>query len=525
MNFRGPLAKSYPGAIVLVLLALTPYLVLSTAFAPLEQLVAKDLGLSMRALGLTTGMSNAAYAVGAVLAVQLGSRLPPRRMLVLYAALFLIGSVMAAWAPVAGVFIAGHVLQGLTTGLMLIAAVPPLVLNWGPGELPKTGIVMNLGIFGAVALGPVVGGVAAGTSTWRPLFWIFAALGALTVMFALLTYEDAEPQDPSAPVDLVALVLAAGGTGAAFFGVSELMGRGATELVVLGPVLAGVAMLVALVVVEWRSENPLIPVRQLAHTVPIAAIVVAMSAGAASVALVELAQTGLQARGASPGHAGALFLPEFGAAFLAAVLFGVLFRTRWTAVQAIGGLAVLAIGGVVLTGSARGSDALVLVGSGLVGFGVGSSVSPSLFLAGFSLRSTQLPRVFAFVELLRGFAAYLVGPALLQLAMTAAKPLPVGLRTATWVGTGIAAAGVVICLTVVLLGRVRLHAPELGPWLDGEGPAIPSAPLGAAVRDLDGGRPSRPSGRFARNGDGDGVGVGKDAAGERVGAGPGGSSS
>jgi MFS family permease len=312
MRFRGPLADRYSAAVLLVLLALTPYLVLTTALQPLQTLIAGDLHLTARAMQLTTAMANAAYAFGAVLAVQLGSRLPARRLLLLYAAVFVAGSVLAAWAPVPGLFIAGHVLQGLTTGLMLIAAVPPLVLSWGADKLPKTAVIMNLGIFGAVAVGPVIGGASAGTGTWRPLLWIVAGLGAAALTMAALTFEDAEPQDPEAPVDLIALTLAAGGCAAAFFGVAELMDRRATDLVVLLPLVAGVVALIVLVVHEWLVENPLIPVRQIAHTIPVAAIVVAMAAGASSVALVQLAQTALQVKGSSPNHAGMLFWPEIG---------------------------------------------------------------------------------------------------------------------------------------------------------------------------------------------------------------------
>jgi MFS family permease len=481
MRFRGPLADSYGGAVVLVLLALTPYLVLSTALQPLQPLIAKDLGLSARAMGLTAGMANAAYAFGAVLAVQVGSRVRPRRMLVLYATLFVIGSALAAWAPVAGLYVAGHVTQGLATGLLLIGAVPPLVLSWGTDKLSRTAIVMNLGIFGAVALGPVVGGVAAGSGAWRPLLWIVCAVGVAALAFALLSFEDAEAQDPDAPVDVVALVLAAGGCGAAFFGVSELMGRRATDAIVLWPVLAGLTMLVALVVHQWISEDPLIPVRKIAHTVPVLAIVVAMAAGAASVGLVQLTQTALQMKGVAPRHAGMLFWPEIGMALVAALIFSRLFFTRYTPLLALGGLAVLAAGGVVLTGAARGGDALVVVGSGLVGFGVGASVSPALFLAGFSLPSSDLPRVFAFIELLRGVAAFLVGPALLQLAMTT-RPPDAGLRDATWIAAAVAAAGLVVAAGIALAGRMRLHVPDVERWQEGEGTAIPSPPIAAAVR-------------------------------------------
>lgn len=498
MRFRGPLSTSYPAAVVLVLLALTPYLVLTTASAPLAQLIAKDLGLSGRALGLASGMANAAYAVGAVLAVQLASKLPPRRLLLIYASVFIAGSVLASWAPTPGLFIAGHVLQGLTTGLMLIASVPPLVLNWGKEQLRYTAVVMNLGIFGAVALGPTVGGLVAAGGDWRPLFWATVAIGLATLTFALLTYEDAPPQDPSAPVDLPTLALAAGGCGAAFFGVSELMGRHLTDPVVLLPVLAGLAMIALVVVREARLENPLIPVRMLAHTVPIGAILSAMTAGAASVGLVELTQVALTARGVSPAHAGLLFLPEFAMALVTAVLFGRLFYSRWTTVLVFAGLAVLTAGGVVLAIAVQGAEALVAVGAGLVGFGVGASVSPALFLAGFSLPSGQLPRVFAFVELLRGVAAFLVGPILLHAAITVTRPLTTGVRVGILVATGIALCGLLGALAIFRLGRQLLHEPDLDRWLAGEGPAIPSAPLGAVVRDEATGDEARRSERFSR---------------------------
>lgn len=498
MRFRGPLSGSYPAAVLLVLLALTPYLVLTTASAPLEPFIAHDLGLSARALGLASGMANAAYAVGAVLAVQLASKLPPRRLLLAYASLFTIGSALAAWSPSPALFVAGHVLQGLTTGLMLIASVPPLVLSWGKEKLRYTAIVMNLGIFGAVALGPTVGGLVAAGGSWRPLFWATVALGLATLAFALLTFEDTPPQDPTAPVDIPALVLAAAGCGAAFFGVSELPGRHVTDPIVLLPVIAGIAMIALVVVHEARSENPLIPVRMLAHTVPIGAILSAMTAGAASVGLVELTQVALQARGLSPAHAGLLFLPEFAMALVVALIFGRLFFTRWTTVLVFGGLAVLTAGGVVLALAVQGSDAMVAVGAGLVGFGVGSSVSPALFLAGFSLRSGQLPRVFAFVELLRGVAAFLVGPVLLHLALTVSPPMPTGVRIGMLVATAIAFGGLLGALAIFRMGRQLLHEPDLDRWLAGEGPAIPSAPLGALVRDAETDDEAGRSARFSR---------------------------
>ena len=59
----------------------------------------------------------------------------------------------------AGAVHRGTDLQGLCTSLMLIAAVPPLVVGWPATKMPWTGATMNMCVFGAVALGPVIGGI------------------------------------------------------------------------------------------------------------------------------------------------------------------------------------------------------------------------------------------------------------------------------------------------------------------------------------------------------------------------------
>jgi MFS family permease len=490
VKLKGPLAESYPAAVALVVFALIPYLALSTALTPLTPILAKSVGLSQQSLQLTSGMANAAYAFGTVAAVQLAVHLRGRRLLLLYAGLFVVGSVLAATAWTPGLFVAGRVTQGLCTSLMLIAAVPPLVTGWPASKLRWTAGTMNLCIFGAVALGPVIGGIQAGAHGWRTLFWVVAAASVLALLFALLTFEDQPPQDRSAPWDWVAQILAGGGCAAAFFGASQLQTHSMLSPIVLLPLAGGAAMIVALLLFEYFVENPLMPIRSLTSTLPLSGVLIAMCAGAASVALVELAQTALQTK-ASPTHAGMLFLPEFGAAIATAVLFALLLRTRFVPVLALGGLAMLCGGAVVLTGVASGPNALVAVGSGLVGLGVGASVSPALFTAGFSLASKQIQRVFAVVELLRGVAAFMVAPIVLHLSKTVSHSPATGIRTGVWVCFAIAATGALLASALYALGGVRLRPPKLERWLAGEGPAFESPPLAAAARPINDPAPPR----------------------------------
>src|SRR4029077_1350272 len=260
---QGPLAGRYPAVAAMVLFALVPYLALSAALEPLTPIIAKDLHASLQTMSVGSGLANAAYAIGTVLAVQFAQHLPQRRMLVVYALLLLTGSVLAASAQSSGMYIAGRVLQGLCTSLLLIAAVPPLAIGYPASKLRITAVIMNLCIFGAVALGPTIGGLQANSGGWRPLFWIVAAIAACALILSLLTFDDAPPADPDSPRDLPALALAAVGCVAAFFGASQLLPHRFVGPTTIVPLLGGLALIVTLIVHEYRTKYPLLTIRTM----------------------------------------------------------------------------------------------------------------------------------------------------------------------------------------------------------------------------------------------------------------------
>jgi MFS family permease len=486
MNFEGWKIKgwwinSYWAAVMLVVTALVPFLGLSSATGPLQDIIGHSVGLSPQGMSLTLGMSNAAYALGTVLALQLAVHYPQRRLLVIYSALFTIGSVLAVTAFTPGLFVVGHVIQGLFTSMMLIGAVPPLVLGWPAKRLPTTAMVMNLGIFGAVAAGPFFGGLQANVGAWRPLFWVVAGVGFAAFLLSLLTFEDSPPQAPEAPRDWTAIVLAGLGCSCAFFGASELTTHGMLTLIVFAPLISGAGLIAVLVIHQVTARNPLMPMALLLTTFCIPAVAVAVSAGAGSIPLIELASVALGGR-FTPVHLGVLFLPFLGGALLTALLFGSLIRTRFIPLFAWSGLLAIAGGAAVLTGVTGGDQTIVLVGSGLVGLGVGSSVAPALFVVGFTLHAGQLPRVFAMLELLRGAAAFAAGPIILHLAQTTGSNAASGIRIAIWVCFAIVVSGAIFALYVFILGRGRLQTPDIAHWEETGEPTWFSPPLFAGIR-------------------------------------------
>jgi MFS family permease len=467
----------------MVIFALVPYLGLSAALQPLTPIIGRELHMSMQTMSLGLGMANAGYAIGTVLAVQFAQLLPQRRMMVLYASLLVIASIVTAAAQNPAMFIAGHVLQGLCTSLLLIAAVPPLAIGFGRAKIRSTAMIMNVCIFGAVALGPTLGGIQASAHAWRPMFWIIAAISLASLVLSLLTFEDAPPADRDAPKDPVALGLAAAGCVAAFYGASELLTHRFLDVQTFAPLVGGLALIVALIVNQYSSKRPLLTIRSmLTSTVPVAGIVVALTAAAASVTATDLTATAL-APHYTPLHLGLLFLPELAGALLTAVLLGVVLRRREIHYLPLAGMAFLAAGIAVFRIQVPPSQALTLVGSGLTGIGLGAAVAPALFVAGFSLPAANLQRVFAIVELLRAVAAFMVAPVFAHFATTVGGSPRAGTGIVLWIGLGIAISGAVAAVVLYALGRARPQAPDLEEFMDGDGPAWYSPPLLAAVRN------------------------------------------
>jgi nucleotide-binding universal stress UspA family protein/MFS family permease len=479
---QGVFAGRYPAVAAMVMFALIPYLALSAALNPLTPIIASQLHMSLQTLSLSSGLGNAAYAIGTVLAVMFAQHLPQRRMLVAYAVLLLVGSLLSAAAQDAGMFIVGHVIQGLCTSLLLIAAVPPLAIGFPKDKLRDTAVIMNICIFGAVALGPFVGGLQAQANEWRPLFWIVAGISAVAVILSVLTFEDAPPNNPDAPRDPLAITLAAVGCVAAFFGASELESHRFLAPEAIIPLLGGLATIVVLVTYQFRAKRPLLTVRvMLTSSMPVAGIVVALFAAAASVSATALTAEALVGR-YSPLHIGLLYLPEVAGAVITAFALGFVITRRAMHYLPLVGMVSLAAGIAVFRIDVPSSQALTLVGSGLTGIGLGATVAPALFVAGFSLPAADLQRVFAIVELMRAVAAFMIAPIFVHYAVTVGGNLDSGTASALWIGLGIAVLGAVIGVGIYVLSGARPQKPDLDGFLAGLVPAWYSPPLLAGLR-------------------------------------------
>lgn len=482
MSSGSSLRGSYWPTLAISLMALSPDFILSSALGLLRPTIAESLNASPGSILWASILSNAALALGAVLAADLAQRFSNRPLFMTYQSMFIAGSLVGFLAPNSILLVLGHALQGLSTGLLLVAALPPLVTGFPAFRLKTTIPAVVIGLFGAVTAGPIVGAYIADTGAWRMLFLATVAVGVATLVLAFVTLAEKGPLNPGAPVDVSALLLSAGGVGFAFLGVGELARAGAGSPTFYVPVTVGILMLITLVVLEGTRDGPLMPVGPLTTTFPVMGIIAAIISGAAFTGLLELTLLFLEkVQGLDATAAGYLFWPEPVMGIVGAIVVGLVLTTRWVLTMPLVGMISLSLAAWGLTGiTASSGDARILAVAAALGLGASLTVTPGLLMAALSVPPMLVGRAIALVELLRLVSAYTVGPVLLYIARSFGSEgsgLLTGIHTGYWIVLGFMLAGMLVVTLVYLRGGARLHPPGLETFLEKGEPAFDSPPV------------------------------------------------
>ncbi len=416
-------------------------------------------------------------------------RLRQRHLFVACEALFVVGCAASAAAAGLPLFGFGRILAGFATGLLLVAALPPVIRQFPAGKLPTTVVWINLGFFGAVCVGPVLGGAVAAGHAWRWFFAALAGIGLLNLAAALFTLPLQDPPNPKLPLDLWAGVLGLPAVVLPFWASGELAAHGFASPRFGVPMGLGLACFVALLLFEYHQEEPLSPVKRMWTTASVVGTLVAMIAGGVFIAFLELGER-LQTEVAhrTPLQTGLLFVPLAVTVCITAALLGVLLRTRFLPFLVLGGMACLIGGGaLIMTPGPQGAAVPTLGAAALLGLGAGATVSPGLYLAGFPLQSKIIGRVFALVELVRSLADYIIAPVIAKIAEVASRAPPLdwpGVHAAAAVTLWITGGFTLVGVALWVAGGMGLPRPDIGAWIERNQPAIRSTPLLARLRGL-----------------------------------------
>jgi EmrB/QacA subfamily drug resistance transporter len=190
----------------------------------------------------------------------LGDRFGGRRTLLAAIVIFTGASVLCGLATSLTQLIVFRVLQGAGGGMLTPVGMAMLYRTFPPAERVRLASILMVPTALAPALGPVIGGVLVTDLSWRWVFFVNLPIGAAACVFGLLFVTEQRQERPGR-FDVAGFVLAGTGLGAFMYGVSEGPLHRWTSTPIIVTVLGGIALLVALVVVELRVAEPMVDLR------------------------------------------------------------------------------------------------------------------------------------------------------------------------------------------------------------------------------------------------------------------------
>ncbi|MFB9876398.1 MFS transporter [Planobispora siamensis] len=224
--------------------------------------IRRDLGFTPTALPWVVNGYLLTFAGFMLLGGRAADLFGHRRMLVAGLSLFSASSLAAGLATTPEILVASRLAQGL--GAAMLAPATLAVINTGfPEERARArafGAWSAAGGVGGMA-GAVAGGAITTGLSWRWVFLVNVPIGAVLIAMAVMSLAGTRTGRRE-PLDLAGAVTGTAGLAALVYGVMQSADHGWASPPVAGPVVAGLLLLAAFVVVEARfAAHPMMPPR------------------------------------------------------------------------------------------------------------------------------------------------------------------------------------------------------------------------------------------------------------------------
>lgn len=223
--------------------------------------IQKDFGSEMSSLQWTVDAYTLPFAALMLTAGTLGDRIGRKKVFLAGLILFTFGSALCGFADGLNVLIAGRVIQGLGAGAINTGSLSLLVSTFTEPPARAKAIGIWTAVSGvSLALGPLVGGVLINAFTWNAIFLV--NLPIAVVAMALGFPKLRESRNPDARgLDMPGQVLAAGALSALVLGLIRAEADGWSSPLIIGLLLGAVVLFALFLIVEKRSDDPLLPLQ------------------------------------------------------------------------------------------------------------------------------------------------------------------------------------------------------------------------------------------------------------------------
>jgi EmrB/QacA subfamily drug resistance transporter len=292
--------------------------VLGSAMASIDATV---VGIALPAIGhdFHTGLADLQWVVTAytltlagllLFAGALGDKYGRKRIFLTGVVWFAVASILCSAAPDATVLIVARAVQGIGAALLTPGSLAIIEASFHPDDRGKAiGAWSGLSGVGS-AIGPFLGGWLIQAVSWRLIFIINAPLAAFVVVIGLRHIPESRDPDVTGRLDVTGSVLVTLGLVGLTYGLIEGPSAGWLRPGPLVALIAGVVLLIAFVLWEWRSSSPMLPLSlftsvQFTSANVVTFVVYAALGGALFLLPIQLQEVS----GYSPLQAGIALLP------------------------------------------------------------------------------------------------------------------------------------------------------------------------------------------------------------------------
>jgi len=190
----------------------------------------------------------------------IGDRIGTKKVFLFALASFTLASAACGQARTLHQLIAFRILQGVGGGMLTPVGTAMLFRAFKPQERAQASTVLLIPTVLAPAVGPIIGGFLIDTLSWRWVFYINLPAGVIGFFVGLRWLR--EHTEPTAGrFDVPGFLLSGAGLACVLYALSEAPSLGWASPSVAGLGFVGVALFVGLVVVELRTQEPMLDLR------------------------------------------------------------------------------------------------------------------------------------------------------------------------------------------------------------------------------------------------------------------------
>ena len=312
--------------------------------------IQRDLDASLSSLQWVVDAYSLMLAALLLTAGSLGDRLGRRRVFSLGFALFTFASFLCGISGDPTLLNLARGLQGVGGAAMFATSLALIGQEFHGRDRATAFGVWGATVGGAVAIGPLIGGLITEHFGWEWIFFVNIPIGVVAILLTEARLANVAAQDPQR-IDLPGLLTFSGGLFLLIFGLIRGNAEGWGSAPIIASLVGSAVLLLAFVAIEARSDHPMLDLSLFRKPAFNGVSAVAFSLSAGMFAMFLYLTVYMQGvLGYSPLETGLQFLPMTVLSFLASPIAGKLSHRVPIRVLVGFGLALVGLGLVLMHG-------------------------------------------------------------------------------------------------------------------------------------------------------------------------------